>query len=50
MDPPPPPGGLNNVERTYHVAATFSIKDVLYGMLGPDLLGLTVALWNIVGR
>ena len=23
---------------------------VLYSILGPDLLGLTVALWNIVGR
>ncbi len=26
------------------------IKDVLYSMLGPDLVGLTVAVWNIVGR
>ncbi len=25
----------------------FSIKDVLYSMLGPDLLCLTVAVWNI---
>ena len=25
------------------------IKDVLYSMFGPDLVGLTVAVWNIVG-
>ena len=26
-----------------------SFKDVLYSMFGPDLLGLTVAVQNIVG-
>ncbi len=25
------------------------VKDVLYSMFGPDLVGLTVAVWNIVG-
>ncbi len=25
------------------------IKDVLYSIFGPDLVGLTVAVWNIVG-
>ncbi len=27
----------------------FPLKDVLYSMLGPDLLGPIVAVWNIVG-
>ena len=26
------------------------VKGVLYSILGPNLLGLTVAVWNIVGR
>ncbi len=28
----------------------FKVKGVLYSMMGPDLLGLTVAVWNIVGQ
>ncbi len=26
------------------------LKDVLYSMFGPDPVGLTVAVWNIVGQ
>ena len=43
---------LENLVRvvfSLNLNAVKLIKDVLYSMLGPDLLGLTVAVRNIVG-
>ncbi len=34
---------------TVQIINAISVKDVLYSMLGPDLLGLTVAVRSIVG-
>ncbi len=41
--------GRNQCTPILEKSVGSSFKDVLYSMLGPDLLCLTVAVWNIVG-
>ncbi len=45
--PAPNPAGCTKGRYYLNIS---DFKGVLYSMFGPDLVGLTVAVWNIVGR